>query len=73
MLPLHFIDKRPTLNRLDSEFEATHNVSDKEFADRFLPMFVVTSTLPAAQPFTSFEKTYPSRKCRFANDGCNKG
>ena len=72
-MPLHSIDKKPTLNRLDSEFEATHNVSDKEFAERFLPMLVAPSALPAAQPFISFEKTYPSRKCRFANDGCNKG
>ena len=71
-MPLHSIDKKPALNRLDSEFEAT-NVSEKEFADRFLPLFVAPSSLPAVQPFTTFEKTYPSRKCRFANDGCNKG
>ena len=72
-MPLRSIVKRPTMNRLDSEFEATHNVSDKEFAERFLPLFIAPSSLPAAQPFTSFGKTYPSRKCRFANDGCNKG
>ena len=72
-MPLRSIDKRPTMNRLDSEFEATHNVSDKEFAERFFALFVAPSALPAAQPFTSFDKTYPSRKCRFANDSCNKG
>ena len=72
-MPLHSTDKKPALNRLDSEFEATCNVSDKEFAERFFALFVAPSALPAAQPCTSFEKTYPSRKCRFANDGCNKG
>ena len=44
-MPLHFIDKRPTLNRLDSEFEATHNVSDKEFAERFFALFVAVSVI----------------------------